>query len=70
MKTIKVQCVICKGQGKINAPNKSVIEMRQDMSIILRKSGYTLDQIAIFLGYKGRQGVYRSLNRKNGKMKL
>jgi len=70
MRTIKVQCVICKGQGKINAPNKSVVEMRKDMSIILRKSGYTLEQIAIFLGYKSRQGVHQSLSRNNGKIKL
>lgn len=75
-----IQCPFCKGVGKIKSPSsrqkkmigkpkspsKSRIRVEQNtiMAKLLRKEGYTFQEIAGFLGYASKRSVQLCLARE------
>lgn len=62
-------CVACKGSGKIKPPKpKNYIKDNEGQmkkaAHALRKTGYTLREIATILGYKNPQSIAHLLNKK------
>lgn len=59
-------CPICKGTGQLEPPgkqNKGAVINNTVMAKLLRKEGYSLRQIAKFLGYNSPQSVVLCLAR-------
>ena len=53
-------CPICNGEGKIEAPYKTkmdIIEMKRKCAVLLQKEGYSYRQIMNFLKYKSPRSV-------------
>lgn len=59
-----MKCPICKGKGHIPEPRKVARDRakeRQSMAKVLRANGYSIRQIADFLGWKSPRSVQEAL---------
>ena len=55
-----MKCPVCKGSGQLSEPRKVGRDRkkeRRDMAKVLRAKGYSIRQIADFLGYKSPRSV-------------
>ena len=57
-------CPVCHGTGMLSAPNKvarDLAQERKEMAKVLRDHGYSIRQIADFLGWKSPRSVVVAL---------
>jgi hypothetical protein len=60
-----MRCPVCKGKGELPEPRQAGRDRskeRRDMAKVLRKNGYSIRQIANFLGWKSPRSVVLALD--------
>ena len=67
----KIDCVVCKGVGKLERPYQLSDEagMKKVCAIKLREHGYSIRQIAKFLGYSSPSSVQVILDKNYARNK-
>lgn len=59
-----MKCPVCKGKGELPEPRQVLRDRtreRRDMARVLRANGYSIRQIADFLGWKSPRSVVVAL---------
>lgn len=62
-----MKCPVCKGKGNLPEPRKVARDRaaeRRAMAKVLRSNGYSIRQIADFLGWKSPRSVVEALEAK------
>ena len=60
-----MKCPICKGKGELPEPRqvgRDRAKEKREMARVLRANGYSIRQIADFIGYKSPRSVVLALN--------
>ena len=63
MKEMKIQCIICKGKGKIDVPQLKFVQLDKETKNRtikgLRESGFSYKEIMSLTGLSSPRSVYR-----------
>jgi len=62
-----MRCPICNGSGELPEPNSRIKDdkaERREAAKVLRDAGYSIRQIAGFLGYKSPRSVFLAIQEK------
>lgn len=65
IRQMKINCICCKGTGKIDKPKKqSDLQIKINAAKTLRKAGYSIREIMNLLGYKSPQAIQYILEKE------